>query len=56
MPLFPWSFIIKRLLAKTQRRREMIIMSVFFFAPLRLREKKFYLFGRLWPETVCRVI
>jgi len=30
----------------------MIIMSVFFFAPLRLREKNyFYLFGRYWPVS-----
>jgi hypothetical protein len=30
----------------------MIILSVLFFAPLRLREKNyFYLFGRSWPET-----
>jgi len=31
----------------------MIIMSVFFFAPLRLREKNyFYLFGRSWPKAI----
>jgi hypothetical protein len=33
----------------------MIIMPVFFFAPLRLREKNyFYLFGRSWPEAASR--
>jgi hypothetical protein len=33
----------------------MIIMPVFFFAPLRLREKNyFYLFGRSWPEAGSR--
>jgi hypothetical protein len=39
--------------AKTQRRKGKIIMFAFFFASL--REIYFYLFGRLWLNSLVKI-
>jgi hypothetical protein len=55
-PLFTRSGIIKIILAEARRRKEKIIMFVFFSAPLRLGEKNYlYLFGRLWPSSLVKI-